>query len=88
MQGSKRLLFVAFASAFAANGKLLANISCKEVCCSVEMIYAWFLIGFMPQIWEATFGLLFSLFRSELWLYLSSHAKEVLPKFSVTLAQI
>ena len=41
MYGSKRLPFVAFASAFATNGKLLANISCKEVCCSVEMIYTW-----------------------------------------------
>ena len=46
MQGSKRLLFVAFASAFAANGKLLANAYRKEVCRSVEMIYAWLFVGF------------------------------------------
>ena len=59
MHESKGLLFVAFASAFAANGKLLANANCKEVCSSVEMVYDWILIGFMPQIWEATFGLLF-----------------------------
>ena len=62
MYGSKRLIFVAFASAFTANGKLLANANCKEVCSSEEMVYDWILIGFMPQIWEATFRFLFWFF--------------------------
>lgn len=41
MHGSERLLFVALASTFAANGKLLAYASCKEVYSDVDMIYDW-----------------------------------------------
>ena len=73
----------AFAPNSHQNGKLLSQTSCKEVCRSVEMIYSAFMLS--PDMGGPRYGLIL-LFWRDWGFYLSNHAKEMLPNFSVTLS--